>query len=573
MTRNPLSLREMFTILGQRLERLSLPELQRALLAHAADVPAAERRAFLDIFTSPGSVPEGQLPAAPVPRVVRDLTWPVDSDPLLAEIDDFAHRVETGHFFQGFGWDDDIHDERSFGDDSWTYEMSDYFHAAHEAFATGNLGLARAAYRKLFDTLDLDDEVGTFSGQESAVVMLDANLHEAMSQYLRAVYETSAPEERAGELDRQWARLPLPGEEPSLQDIRDCAPEDVPDLDEFLPLWVGALSGADRSKKLVRTLLVEAATMSGGLGLLGDLARLPGPGRGSMFLEWVLALRSEGDAAQAADAAREALAAEAIGSYNRAAIAEELAELSVPDAGAVLDARRVAWRSRPSETRLLTLHHAAVQLGDPSRVMAEELAYADSNRQSEPLGRSFFSCLLLLSGELQRATRLLSLPPAERENEVSGSVLVPYLLVSASKALGGEQDAISWAAGYLEKVDRGSMMLRRIGEPASEGIPTLSELFAARIRAEAPEPAALESRLEAALGQLGRDVDAIVSDKRRGEYQKAAEWLADGALALSLARGGDAGVSWFRDWSTRYPRHVAFRRELERAWPGATTTT
>ena len=341
MDSNPLGLREMFTTLGQRLEQLSLPELQRALLTYAGDVPADERRTFLDFFLSPGNVSEGQIPSVQIPEVVRNLTWPVESDPLLTDVDDFAHRVETGHFFQGFGWDDEIHDERSFGDDSWTYEMSDYFHAAHEAFATGNLGLARAAYRKLFDTLDLDDEVGTFSGQEPAVVMLDANLHEAMSQYLRAVYETSDPGERAGELLRQWARLPLPGEEPSLQDIRDCAPEDLPDLDGFLPLWVGQLSDGDRGNKLVRGLLVEAATMSGGPSALGDLARQPGPGQGSLYLEWIRALRSASETAQAADAAREALAAPALGSYNRAAIAEELAELSMPDVGAVLEARRM----------------------------------------------------------------------------------------------------------------------------------------------------------------------------------------------------------------------------------------
>lgn len=83
---------------------------------------------------------------------------------------------------------------------------------------------------------------------------------------------------------------------------------------------------------------------------------------------------------------------------------------------------------------------------------------------------------------------------------------------------------------------------------------------------------ALESRLEAALGQLGRDVDAVVSGKRRGEYQKAAEWLADGALARSLAHGENAGLFWLREWFTRYPRHVAFRRELERAWSGAVST-
>lgn len=275
---------------------------------------------------------------------------------------------------------------------------------------------------------------------------------------------------------------------------------------------------------------------------------------------------------QAADAAREALATEGIGFWNRAAIAEELAELGAPDVGAVLEAMRVAWRSRPDKTSLLLLHHAASQLGDPAQVLAEELAYTESDQQSEPLGGSLFSSLLLLSGEVERATELLSQPTAQREREVSGSILIPYLLVSASKSLDGAGDAVSWANDYLNNVNRSSGLYGRPGKLDREGIPKLSELFAARICAETTEPMALESRLEAALGQLGRDVDAVVSGKRRGEYQKAAEWLADGALARSLAHGENAGLSWFREWFTRYPRHVAFRRELERAWSGAVST-
>ncbi|RAX46571.1 hypothetical protein DQ353_20020 [Arthrobacter sp. AQ5-05] len=100
--------------MGQRLEQLSLPELQRALHTHAAGIPAEERRTFLDIFLSPGSDSEGHLPAVQLLPATRDLTWPVDSDPLLAEIDDFAERVAAGDFFEGFGWDHDIHDERSY---------------------------------------------------------------------------------------------------------------------------------------------------------------------------------------------------------------------------------------------------------------------------------------------------------------------------------------------------------------------------------------------------------------------------------------------------------------------------
>lgn len=200
MDSNPLSLRDLLTTLGQRLEQLSGPELQQALLTHAANLPAAERQDFLDLFPLSDRVPEGRLPVASISPAVWDLTWPVDSDPLLSDIDDLAERVESGYFFEGFGWDDEIHDQRSFGNESWADEMADYFHAAREAFTSGEIGLARAAQSRLFDTLGLGDEVRIFAGQGPAVVMLDVDRHEATCQYLRAVYETRAPGERAGEL-------------------------------------------------------------------------------------------------------------------------------------------------------------------------------------------------------------------------------------------------------------------------------------------------------------------------------------------------------------------------------------
>ena len=68
MTRNPLSLRDTLTTLGQRLEQLTLPELQRALLTHAARVPAEERRDFLDIFLSPPRSPKSNSHRFSSPR-------------------------------------------------------------------------------------------------------------------------------------------------------------------------------------------------------------------------------------------------------------------------------------------------------------------------------------------------------------------------------------------------------------------------------------------------------------------------------------------------------------------------
>jgi len=43
----------------------------------------------------------------------------IDDDTLLSEIDDFVKRIEGGEYSTGWGWDDEIHDEREWGDESW----------------------------------------------------------------------------------------------------------------------------------------------------------------------------------------------------------------------------------------------------------------------------------------------------------------------------------------------------------------------------------------------------------------------------------------------------------------------
>lgn len=244
-----------------------------------------------------------------------------------------------------------------------------------------------------------------------------------------------------------------------------------------------------------------------------------------------------------------------IGAYNRAAIAEELAELSEPDADAVLDARRLAWRSSPDVERLLVLHHAAAQLGDPTRAMAEELATPSPGSLPRPWDQHCLAACCCSPVRRNGPRSCCRCPPDTREIKVSGTILVPYLLVSVSRALGGAKDAIDWALGFLTTVNRGFGVHRWFGNPS----PKESRRWRNCSR----------HGLEAALEQLGHDVDAIGSNKRRGEYPRAAEMLAAGTRAQSLARGDDAGQAWFRDWFTRYPRHVAFRRELEKSRPGA----
>src|SRR5207248_1601137 len=117
-----------------RLQALSAEELRAVLVAHAERLPARERERFLDIFDAP----------------FESHAEPAGADePFLAEIDAFAARLCSGAYLEGWGWDDDLHEERAFGDESWADEMDWLFRGAADCFAAGNLELAREASDKL----------------------------------------------------------------------------------------------------------------------------------------------------------------------------------------------------------------------------------------------------------------------------------------------------------------------------------------------------------------------------------------------------------------------------------------
>ncbi len=88
--------------------------------------------------------------------------------------------------------------------------------------------------------------------------------------------------------------------------------------------------------------------------------------------------------------------------------------------------------------------------------------------------------------------------------------------------------------------------------------------------------AALESRLRrlterrsrcrrAAITEIDRQLDLVVGGKHRNHYGAAARLVVCAAEAVTVAEGADAGTRVIGQCRERYPRHVAFRRELKRA--------
>lgn len=564
------SLQSFLRSLEQRLQDMSPEEVRGSLLLHAQGLPGADRDAFLAIFAPTDPIDE----AAQAAQAERspDVTWPVDHDLLLDEIDAFVARIASGGYFEGFGWDDEVHEERSFGDESWVWEFDDFMASAQDAFLAGRLSLARAAYQRLLEAFALDEDVGTFCGPEPALDMVDADVPEAQARYLRAIYETTPAEERAAALVEVWFDFLDPGDQVSLAAVRESRRRDLPHLERFLPAWITELRSSGRESPQVRKLLIEATELDSGIEGLADLARQGGRDQAALYLEWVRALRRAERCTDAVNAAREALDALDGDGSARAHIAEELADLCRGDAASVAAARSSAWRASPSQARLLALHRAVSDSTVAADVMATELAVLEVSGNLGRLDGWLRAALMLLAGRIEDAVKWLDDPTDHRARRPECDVFVPYLLASGCAGPLHSEWPSAQLAGLLAAVDHGNLRgwLADFGLPDSgrqrdDDTPPLSKLLVQQISIQADDARVLVKRLDAAVQEVGRQVDAIVSGKARGQYARAAHLLACCAEALTLANRAQAGIALMGRWRARYPRHSAFQRELNEA--------
>jgi len=105
-----LSYKEFLEAAKERLSGLSAEELRRIILNRASEESPSGREEFLHKLEpnhDPGAASS-------------------DMEMLLDEIDAFEQRVADGDYCIGWGWDDEIREERDWGDESWAQELTNF---------------------------------------------------------------------------------------------------------------------------------------------------------------------------------------------------------------------------------------------------------------------------------------------------------------------------------------------------------------------------------------------------------------------------------------------------------------
>lgn len=568
-----LGLSEFLALLEERLDRLPPGELRAVLLAHAQRLPTRDRQAFLGIFPAGPDAVARQRRAPDADHACRDL---------LADIDSFAAQLSDGEYFEGWGWDDDLQDERAWGNESWVEEMDDLFARAADVFLAGNMTGARDVYGRLLEVFSLDEEVGTFSGPSAATEMVSTDVGEAVARYLRALYETTAPDARAAEVCQRYADLYYLAPSLSLHAIDGTRREKLPELDLFLPAWIDVLiERTDGIWVLAarQRLLTEAAVWRSGIAGLAEVARRSGPHQPTAYLDWIDALTEAGRPAEAAAAAREGLAVPGLPAERAAEVADRLAAvvLRQGDRSAALEARRQAWRAAPTRQRLLAMVTAAQAAGALHETLTAEAdcpATAPDRLTAE---------LLLLADRADEAADLLAKAPALGWSRADhpGAVVLPYLMIAAAgrpvpprttvvgrlfaaiDAIGGP-DAVSPVGSLPDDEEMsGQIADGQPHDPASPQI-SLTGLLAQRLSTQ-DTPQRRQRWLALVQATVEQRVEAVVTSKHRGAYARVAELAAACAETLALRQDTTAGEAFLAQVRARYPRHVAFRRELDTA--------
>jgi len=559
-----LPLKTFLDDLADRLDALPPEDLVRVLLAHAERLPVDARREFLEIFPTPA---DGSTRTTAEPYV----TLMDDIAAFVERLDEGTYDTEDQERYDSFGgWNDEE------AAPSWVPDVEALFTAIGEVYLAGRLGLARDAYTRLLAQFGAAGEYGTAPLETGHLERVDVD--EVLARYLRTVYETSPGAERAAAMHTAYSGLPWSPSSPLIEDVASAGRTGLPDLDHFLPAWIDVLL-ADREHPgtTLRTrLLIEAALRHSGADRLAAVARTHGPHQPAVHLAWIDALSSDQRLADAADAAREGLDLSA-DPAPLAEIADRLADIEARRGrpAEAVSARARAWRTRPTRRRLLALVHAAETAGTLTDVLAAEADIVKNTRRTDRLGCE----ILLLAGHLDTATAILGAAPALGWSRADhpAQVVLPTLWVAATATtpppadhghLGRAFAAIDVDLGAHDPFSTVAPPTADPGTPAAgvaDDAPALTALLSRSLLAGTARPADRERWLTIAATVTENRVQAVVTGKRRRSYGSAAGLVVAHAETLATVHRPRDGLEYVARLRAAFPRHVAYRRELDAA--------
>ncbi|MEW5959371.1 MAG: hypothetical protein AB1801_16710 [Chloroflexota bacterium] len=570
-----MPLKTFWETVEQRLAACSADELRAILRAMAQEIPPTGRQTFLEKLK-------------PVEETTITVKQAIEQEALLTDIDDLIQELEAtmkeaDYWEERSEWDDHYDDEDSLGPyEEFVELLAGLFDRTEATFDYGHLPLARAAYQKLFEAVNLEDDYGR---GVHASDLTGVDFDEAQARYLRAVYETEPSQGRAQALfeQMQQVRSGLMRGRLMLEDLIQISPQPLPDREQFLTDWIAFLR--TRSGSNADTWLREAVRLSQGTPGLAVLAQTEGQTRPRAYLDWFTALEQEGQHRQVLRAAQEALQRLPAQLPIRAAIADHLctAAVKLNETEAWRAGRWAAFLAKPTLSRLLDLwdtapagaertaqmrqavQHVRDYLAHPPGRQSEVGWAGDDLEQPARIDPSVLAHACLLAEELEAAHQLAAAENVlgwSRSGNPQGLVMPSCLVLLSGRAPDALPSNLAqlWAWGLQASVGfwggggQQDPVLKRLEQ-------AYAEQFARLSLSEDRQQEILAWCVDVAQ----RRVDAIVSGQHRGSYNKAAVVTTACTEVLRLRGDRPAADSLLNEVRNRFPRHRAFQTELKTA--------
>ncbi|WP_019006111.1 hypothetical protein [Cohnella laeviribosi] len=552
-----LSYKEFIEEVRTRISRFTEDDFRSLILYWASEEPSSTRQEFLNKL---------------IPRERGKQETLPDATGLIEEIDAFAQRVEDGDYCDGWGWDEDIHEERDWGDESWAREMDVFFLQTRTLLLQEDYESAEEAYLKLFGILETGEEPGHLPGADYAN-MLEVDLDEQVALFLRCVYMNSAPEQRPASIFDAMNKYRYLGSGMKLKSITGALDVSLPDFDVFLADWIEFLKNQDHWQ--VSEWLREAIILKGGVPAISEFAREHAEKYPLAYMDWIRALETQGDSDAIIRVAREGLSRIPRDYTVRAEIADVIANIgeSRDDPQLKLEGHKESFYSSPSMERLVDLYTTAIECGcfEEIREVAEqrmtELRSSSGTLSNNSYNRErhmafvrdgvFFNALLL-AGKYEEVFENCHKkgPLGWSSSDNPKPVFVAFMMMLLSK--GGDDAKVllkQWEDAIVQTCYNGGTeyvgKYRSIIEHTKTSIALTGEQE--------------QFFLKWCMDEVGKRVDAIVGNQYRGSYHKAAGLLV--AMAETLANRGEkqAGANLIEKYRSNYSRHSAFRNEVSAA--------
>jgi hypothetical protein len=548
-----LSYREFMEEVKKRLKNLSAEDLRSMILNWASEETSSGRQEFLYKLIC----------------LRQDNDVASDIETLIDEIEEFAQRVENGEYCDGWGWDEEIYEERDWGDESWAEEMDEFFLQARSLLFQGEYKISAEVYQRLFDVLELGEEPGHLPGDPDCVNMLKVDIDEQVALFLRSIYMNSAPTERLALLYESIKRYRDLFGDVTLKNIVDAADTLLPDFDIFLADLIVFLK--NQSPMIDSELLREAIALEGGVPAISEFARQYADKYPKAYVDWITALEKNGDTDSVIQVAREGLSRIPRDFKVRAEVAEAISRIGekLNDNALRLEGYRECFYSRPSIQGLLDLYIVAIENDcfDEVRNEVEQRVaelyrdrmpvtiYPNIEQQSSSVSVNVFFNALLLSGRYEKVFDMCK--GKDLLGWSTGDNPKPLLITFMMMVLSDEgRHAKMLNSQWEEAIGIGYSMSKAYIEKYRKVFTFIKKEY---IKLDNEQE---DFYLKWCRDEIGRRVDAIVSNQHRGSYHKAAGLLV--AMAETLADRGEKqdGMGFIEKYKNKYSRHTAFKREV-----------